>query len=415
MRKLEHRVLRPLRKRLRYQWRRAAGIIRGRWGRGTVPPGARLYVGCGDDRREGYVGCDVRAGRAVALVCKAWKVSRYGRQLAEIYSRHMLEHLTFREAVAALDDWYEALAVGGRLHLIVPNLDFHIRQWLRAEWSEEALREKTSDARWGLAGLFGWQRQCDPSTADYDGSYWDVHKSGYNDRLLSFLLTRVGFSHVVVRVEDGCHLAAEATKQVDKGARQVGPTLESIRVDHRARYEFAAGLIPPDARVLDVACGVGYGSKILSDRSRAAEICAADVSEGAIAYARQHYQTPNVRFEVGDAMNLDWPAGHFDVAVSFETIEHLPDAPHFLSRLHNVLRPDGLLVCSVPNEQRLPFDAKRFKYHVRHYTPREMEQLLTGAGFVVEQRHTQPDAHSREIRADWDGQYNIAVCRRPAS
>jgi 2-polyprenyl-3-methyl-5-hydroxy-6-metoxy-1,4-benzoquinol methylase len=409
----EQRVLRPFAGRLRYQVSRVAKLIRGRWRRrGAAPPGSKLYVGCGDDRRRGYLGCDIRPQRTVALVCRAWKVSRHCSGLAKIYSRHMLEHLTFDEANAALEDWFEALAIGGRVHLVVPNVDFHIEQWLRAQWSEATWQDRRSDARWGFAGLWGWQRQCHPAAADYNRTYWDVHKSGYNRKLITFLLERAGFSDIQVRVQDDCHLVARATKRLAKGERQVAPTLENIRADHRARYEFAAGLIPRGARVLDVACGVGYGSKILSDRSPAAEIRAADISEGAIAYAREHYQTPKVQFDVGDALELDWPAGHFDVAVSFETIEHLPDAPHFLSRLRAALRPGGLLICSVPNQDRLPFDPKRFKHHVRHYRPQEMEDLLNAAGFVVERRHTQPDAASGEIRPNWNGQFNIAVCRK---
>ena len=100
--------------------------------------------------------------------------------------------------------------------------------------------------------------------------------------------------------------------------------------------------------------------------------------------------------------------------MSFETIEHLSDAPRFLSRLREAISPDGLLICSVPNQHRLPFDPRRFKYHRRHYTPKEMEDLLTGVGFVIEQRLTQSDASNCEIRQDWDGDYNIAVCRRAA-
>ena len=414
MGKWNKQYLRPLFRRLRYGAGRLGYLVRGSWsGSGAIPPGSKVYVGCGEDRREGYYGCDVRPLRSVALVSKAWKLSRHCSELSEIYTRHMLEHLTFDEATAALHDWHEALAVGGRLHLVVPNLDFHIQQWLRAEWSEEALSDKRSDARWGFAGLYGWQRECNPRQAPYHDNYWDVHKSGYNPRLLSFLLERAGFSDVEIHVEDDCHLVAGAIKQVAKGERQVAPDVGQIRIDHRKRYEFAADLTSGGARVLDVACGVGYGSRILSDRSPAAEIVATDVDRGAIAYARRHYPSPNVRFEVGDAGRVDWPSAHFDMAVSFETIEHLPDAPGFLARVFQAVRPGGTLVCSVPNQDRMPFDPKRHKYHLRHYTPGELEQLLAGAGFELQSRHSQPDSESDRIDEGWQGQYIIAVCRRP--
>lgn len=413
MRQIERYILRPLVKGLCRQVGQVKKV-RGLWRRlRKIPAGAKLYVGSGNDRREGFLGCDLRPLGNVDLMCKAWNVSRYCSDLEEIYSRHMLEHLTFDEVNATLNDWFEALALGGRLHLVVPNFDFHIEQWRRAEWSEEALRDKDSEARCSFAGLFGWQRDCKPGSA-YAQTYWDVHKSGYNEKLITFLLERTGFDDVEVTVENDLHLVARALKRTKKGERQVGPTLENIRADHRARYEFAATLVPENAKVLDLACGVGYGAKILSDRSPVAHVLAADIDEGAITYAMKHYQTPKVQFQHGDALKLELPSQHFDVAISFETIEHLTDAPLFLSRLREALRPGGMLICSVPNQQRLPFNPKRFKYHLRHYTPIEMEELLTNAGFVIEQRHTQSNASDCQVRENWDGDYNIAVCRKAA-
>lgn len=116
------------------------------------------------------------------------------------------------------------------MHVIVPNLDFAIAQWQRAEWSEEAWDSKWSDMRWGCAGLYGWQRECDPLSADYSTSYWDVHKSGYNAKVIAYMLERAGFSEIEVHHEgftdreteerglpagasDGCHLIAKATKR----------------------------------------------------------------------------------------------------------------------------------------------------------------------------------------------------------
>ncbi|MHC4481876.1 MAG: methyltransferase domain-containing protein, partial [Planctomycetota bacterium] len=280
--------------------------------------GARLYVGCGDDEREGFIGCDMRARPNVSIVCKAWQVSQHCTDLSEIYSRHMLEHLTFDEACAALLDWQRALAVGGSVEVVVPNLDFHIEQWQRAEWTERALQDPRSDARWGFAGLYGWQRESGP--ASKDPSYWDVHKSGYNERLIAFLLRRAGFSDIETHVEEGAHLSARAAKKLDHRERQIAPTLEGIRADHRGRYEFAARLVPYWARVLDIGCGVGYGARIIANRTLALEIVAMDVEPEAVAYAREFHQTPKVRFQVGDALRAELPPERYDVAVAFEVI-----------------------------------------------------------------------------------------------
>ena len=107
---------------------------------------AKVYVGCGPDRKEGYVGCDLRKLNSVDVVCKSWELSAHFENVHKIYTRHMLEHLTFKEVEATLIDWYKCLQVGGCIHLVVPFLDFHIEQWNKAEWNETTYVEKWSDA-----------------------------------------------------------------------------------------------------------------------------------------------------------------------------------------------------------------------------------------------------------------------------
>ena len=58
---------------------------------------------------------------------------------------------------------------------------------------------------------------------------------------------------------------------------------------HLARYVFATRHARP-GRLLDIACGVGYGTRLLADRSEAAlSALGVDISESAIAYARERY------------------------------------------------------------------------------------------------------------------------------
>ncbi len=172
----------------------------------------KLYVGSGEDVKEGYLGVDLRKLPSVAIVCKAWEVSYHIQEVDEIYTRHMVEHLTIAESMATLKDWHKALKKGGLLHIVVPDLDFHIEQWKQAVWTEEAMKEVTSDAVHSRAGFFGWQRECDPNSGQYNTTYWDVHKSGYNKQYMHFLLTHIGFSNVKVETQDGCHLVAKAIK-----------------------------------------------------------------------------------------------------------------------------------------------------------------------------------------------------------
>lgn len=65
------------------------------------------------------------------------------------------------------------------------------------------------------------------------------------------------------------------------GERQVAPDVSGIRRDHVARYEFVAGRLVPGSRVLDLACGVGYGAHILAKAGH--KVIAVDASPEAIA------------------------------------------------------------------------------------------------------------------------------------
>jgi SAM-dependent methyltransferase len=114
---------------------------------------------------------------------------------------------------------------------------------------------------------------------------------------------------------------------------------------HVERYEFAARRLPR-GRVLDLACGVGYGTKLLAERT-GNPVLGADLAAEAIHYASRRYGGPGVEFRVADAMRFTDEAG-FGAIVSLETIEHLPDPHGFLAHAVSLLRPGGLFVASVP-------------------------------------------------------------------
>lgn len=143
------------------------------------------------------------------------------------------------------------------------------------------------------------------------------------------------------------------------------------------RYEFAARHARP-GRVLDLACGVGYGTKILADRAGGcAQALGVDLSPDAIAYARRRYGGPRVEFAACDAMRFADPGG-FDTIVSIETLEHLPDPAAFVARLVPMLRPGGVLVASVPTTPSV--DAN--PHHLHDFSERSFRRLLAPHGLV---------------------------------
>ena len=116
---------------------------------------------------------------------------------------------------------------------------------------------------------------------------------------------------------------------------------------HLQRYEFAARY-GSAGRMLDIACGVGYGTRLLADRcDPVSRVVGVDLSDEAIAYAKQHYQNDRTIFLAGDAMTFEDGQG-FDTIVTLETIEHLPDPTGFVDHLVGLLHPAAILVASVP-------------------------------------------------------------------
>jgi 2-polyprenyl-3-methyl-5-hydroxy-6-metoxy-1,4-benzoquinol methylase len=141
---------------------------------------------------------------------------------------------------------------------------------------------------------------------------------------------------------------------------------------HIERYEFAARRLRDANSVIDIACGVGYGSLLLKDSLPAAIVTGVDSNSAAIEYAITHYARSGLKFVVADAMTFE--GGPFDAVVSLETIEHLPDPLAFIERVTTrLLRPGGLFIGSVPVTPSM--DAN--PHHLHDFTVRSFRGLLT--------------------------------------
>ncbi|WP_226889227.1 class I SAM-dependent methyltransferase [Nostoc sp. MG11] len=146
---------------------------------------------------------------------------------------------------------------------------------------------------------------------------------------------------------------------------------------HFRRYETASHYVK-GKKVLDIACGAGYGSQMLH-LAGATTVVGVDVSSQTIEYAKQNYQTPSIEFICADAEEFEW-SERFDVVASFETIEHLNHPSKFLKRIHNILAPDGILLLSVPLGETRHMDP----YHLHAFTQEQVFALLEKIGFSVD-------------------------------
>lgn len=158
-----------------------------------------------------------------------------------------------------------------------------------------------------------------------------------------------------------------------------GKTPSRIYEDHIERYKFALEYIK-NKNVLDVACGTGYGSKCLLDGG-ALNVTGIDVSEEAISYAKTHYNDYRLTFLQGDATKLPFPDGYFDIIVSFETIEHIPNYLEYLSEVSRVLKVGGIYIVSTPNRvvtspSKSLYQKPDNEYHFIEFELHEFESTL---------------------------------------
>lgn len=160
------------------------------------------------------------------------------------------------------------------------------------------------------------------------------------------------------------------------GERFTPECVREIWYEHWHRYAFALPLAR-GRRVLDAACGEGYGSDLLA--REAASVLGVDISEASVRHARERYgRADGASFECADVSALDaLPAASFDLITSFETLEHLAAQERMLDGFARLLAPGGILLVSTP-DRRTYSDQTGFRneHHVRELYREEFEALL---------------------------------------
>lgn len=220
------------------------------------------------------------------------------------------------------------------------------------------------------------------------------------------------------------------------GERFTPECVREIRYEHWARYAFALELAR-GKRVLDAACGEGYGSAMLA--GAAASVLGIDIAENAIVHARSRYGTQaNLRFERGDCTALDAAPKSFDLIVSFETLEHVAAQAELVAGFARALSDDGVLIISSPDKHTYSdINGFRNEFHVRELYRDELLALLAphfpqvrlyGQKLLFQSAIWNLDAAPRSVAAltmdesgpapkaglDYAPLYFIAVCsRRP--
>lgn len=148
-------------------------------------------------------------------------------------------------------------------------------------------------------------------------------------------------------------------------------------LEHIARYYFATPYV--QGRVLDIACGTGYGCHMVAkERKReVTEIIGVDIDVETLEYANREYHHQKVTYVQGDALDPQLPEllGTFDTILSFETIEHVQDDQALMENLYRMLKPGGTLVLSSPFGRGRGMPTSE-PFHVHQLTPEEFEELF---------------------------------------
>lgn len=178
---------------------------------------------------------------------------------------------------------------------------------------------------------------------------------------------------------------AEALREalIPTGERQYGRNLEEIKRNHLVRYQWAADRLEDGDRVLDAACGIGYGTAMLAKAGRRAT--GLEVNSDVVLIAKYWYGDGEAcSFECAELHSWTGQSEGYDVVVSFETIEHLVCPDIFLCAAWECLKPGGRLYFSTPNADVEEHRLEGNPFHLRHYTALMASGLARSCGFTVD-------------------------------
>lgn len=172
---------------------------------------------------------------------------------------------------------------------------------------------------------------------------------------------------------------------------------------HLVVYDWIAARVD-GLRVIDMACGEGYGSDVLAQR--AASVVGVDANPEAHEHARARYRRANLRYERDLIETFSQDA---DAVVFLQTIEHLQDPGAALEHFRKLVGPGGVVYLSTPNVRTLaPQGAARSDnpWHVHEYRAAEFEQLcrehFASVALFGLYHARKLRAHELALRAGWD-------------
>lgn len=189
---------------------------------------------------------------------------------------------------------------------------------------------------------------------------------------------------------------------------RITPTIGSISEyfeeypDHEQRYKFALEYVSNGDVVADIACGVGYGTYILSQKAK--HVSGFDISKEALDHANINFKLPNNDFSHATMIRQNL----YDIVVSFETIEHMDeyDGDLFLETLINSMKDHGTLIISTPINKN---DNKHntTPFHIRTYDDIEFPKKLKKSGLTIIEMFGQGGVYHQNLYGSTSAKFSV--------
>lgn len=136
--------------------------------------------------------------------------------------------------------------------------------------------------------------------------------------------------------------------------------------------------LPHPARILDAGCGSGRN---MIELARRGTVTGVELSSASVEIARGRDTGEVVE---GSILEMPFADDSFDLAVSFDVIEHLEDDGRALRELRRLVAPGGALLLTVPAYQWLWSGHDVINHHHRRYTDRTLRAAAEAAGWRAE-------------------------------
>lgn len=220
-------------------------------------------------------------------------------------------------------------------------------------------------------------------------------------------IVRLGRDHRRQRGQSNMNLEPTAERIVEEH-RSSSPQSYLVYLFHLVTYDYVRDMVQ-GREVLDFGCGSGYGTaRIAKDCKR---IIGIDISVDVVDYARSKFQADNLHFTAitpVEQQPLPFADQSFDVVLSFQVIEHVPDVGRYLSEIGRVLRPGGIFVVATPDRSSrlLPLQKPWNMFHLHEYSDAELKDALSAcfARVMIKRMGGRPDviaietARTRRLR-----------------